>query len=316
MTYTVGDKRISLDRGELDDEEKRLILAHLRLFKCCINNASYKYLLNLKKVIHLYGDIITIYSMLLRKVPGYDDITLMSNRTKLQLIKLEDDFNRVFGMYKMGGKNRRGWEDYSYEKRVRPLSLLYVETTDEVFQAIMKDLNCIEVFFNSFDNLKKLLIPHLLSQTKTLHQLIRKSVFLFRLVTIADEITHIKQATPAVLKQLRKVEKITGSVERELVILESFFITFDPSLQQYTSILLGKAILKRDVNISDCQIIKRRSICFQAAEHVVSIPLTEDNYKSSSISRRIAVKYLAYICLVLALVVTLVIYRLLRVVFT
>ena len=123
-------------------------------------------------------------------------------------------------------------------------------------------MNCIDVFFNSFDNLKKLLISFLSSQTKSIQKLMVKALYLFKLTTIVDEVSSIKDLTPTIIKQLRKIEKITGGIERELIILDTAFVTFDPSLQQYTSILLGKAILKRDVDDADCQIIKAQRSMF------------------------------------------------------
>lgn len=313
MTYTVGDRRISIDKDELDASEKDLILAHLKLFKYCLNNASYKFLISLKKIVHLYSDIITIYSTLLRKVPNYDDITLMTNKTRLNLLKLEDDFNKLFGDKFQGDSTTKGnWEDKNYELEVKRICLLCVESLNETFESINKNLNCIDVFFNTFDNLKKLLIPFLSSQTKSIQKLMVKALYLFKLTTIVDEISSIKELTPTIIKQLRKIEKITGGIERELIILDTAFVTFDPSLQQYTSILLGKAILKRDIDDSDCQIIKRREVCFQAAEHVVSIPLTED--QSSNLTMKHLVKYIVYICILLAVVLCLMLYRIAKVI--
>ena len=128
MTYTVGDRRISIESDELNESEKDLILAHLKLFKYCLNNASYKFLISLKKIVHLYSDIITIYSTLLRKVPNYDDITLMTNRTRLNLLKLEDDFNKLLGDKCQGDHTKKGqWEDKSYEVDVKRICLLCVE---------------------------------------------------------------------------------------------------------------------------------------------------------------------------------------------
>ncbi|CAR65633.1 DEHA2D07414p [Debaryomyces hansenii CBS767] len=312
MTYTVGDRRISIDNDELDASEKELILAHLKLFKYCLNNASYKFLISSKKIVHLYSDIITIYSTLLRKVPNYDDITLMTNRTRLNLLKLEDDFNKILGDKCQGDHSNKGkWEDKNYEVEVKRICLLCVESLNEIFELIVKNLNCIDVFFNSFDNLKKLLIPFLSSQTKSIQKSMVKALYLFKLTTIVDEVSSIKELTPTIIKQLRKIEKITGGIERESIILDTAFVTFDPSLQQYTSILLGKAILKRDVADADCQIIRRREVCFQAAEHVVSIPLTED--QSSNLSMKHLVKYIVYICILLAIVSSLVLYRIVKV---
>lgn len=290
MTYTIGDRKISITDG-IDDEDKSLILAHLNLFKFCLNQTSFTFLINLKNIIHLYSDIITIYSTLLRKVPNYDDITLMTNRTKLNLLKLEDDLNKFFDFNTTNFINSStslndeiiknfNWQSKSYEFDVKKISLLILYGCNEIFEQIIKNLNCIEIFFNNFNNLKKLLIPFLLRQTKSIQKSLVKSIYLVKLTTITDEISSINELSPPIIKQLRKIEKITSGIERESMLLYTAYMTFDPSLQQYTSILLGKAILKHDIEDSECQIIRRRDVCFRAAEHVVSIPLTEDQLSS------------------------------------
>lgn len=315
MTYTVGDRKITIETEQLSESDRELILAHLKLFKYCLNNSCYSFLLSIKKIIHLYTDIITIYSTLLRKVPHYDDVTLMTNRTKLNILKLEDDFNRLFGTKVEGEpRNKIDWEEKSYEHEVKKKCILCVESVHEVFDLILKNLNCIDIFFNSFDNLKKLLIPFLTNQTKSIYKLLAKALYLFKLTTIADEVSAIRDLLPAVLKQLRKIEKITSGIERELLILNTAFLTFDSSLQQYTNILLGKAILKRDVDIADCQLVKRRDICYQAAEHVVSIPLSED--QSSGALMQALTKHLIFGALIFAFLVTVILYRLFEVIFS
>ncbi|CCE73196.1 Piso0_000222 [Millerozyma farinosa CBS 7064] len=315
MTYTVGDRKITIEKEQLSESDKELILAHSKLFRYCLNNSCYSFLLSLKKIIHLYTDIITIYSTLLRKVPHYDDVTLMTNRTKLNILKLEDDFNRLFGTKVEGEpRNKIDWEEKAYEHEVKKKCILCVESVHEVFDLILKNLNCIDIFFNSFDNLKKLLIPFLANQTKSIYKSLAKALYLFKLTTIADEVSAIRDLSPAVLKQLRKIEKITSGIERESLILNTAFSTFDSSLQQYTSILLGKAILKRDVDTADCQLVKRRDICYQAAEHVVSIPLSED--QSSGVLIQALTKHLICGAFILAFLVTVILYRLFEVVFS
>lgn len=310
MTYTIGDKRISLE-SELTKSESQLILSHTKLFKYCLNSAAYKFLINLKKIIHLYGDIFTIYSTLLRKIPNYDDITLMTNKTKMLLWKLEEDFNELFGSPINGDKHN--WEDRHYERSTKKISILCMDSAIEMFEVITKNLNCIDIFFNNFNNLKKLLIPFLLSQTKSIQKSLSKALYLFKLNTISDELGNITELTPSILKQLKKIEKITSGIERESVILNTAFLTFDPSLQQYTSILLGKAILKTEIAESSCQIIKRREVCFQAADHVVSIPLTEE--QTANLSMKYLSKYAAYVMLIVFVVASLMVYRLFKMLF-
>lgn len=343
MTYTIGDRKISIDEDHLSESDKQLILSHLKLFKYCLNQISFKFLINLKNIIHLYSDIITIYASLLRKIPNYDDITLMTNRTKLNLLKLEEDFDKLFGSntisnndyiyYHQNSNSNRNlnlnsqsqinlneneilkklnWQEKNYEFEVKKLSILFLQCCNETFELIIKNLNCIEIFFNNFNNLKKLLIPFLLNQTQSIQKSLIKSLYLFKLTTITDDLISIKSLNPTILKQLKKIEKITSGIEKESIILKTAFMTFDPSLQQYTSILLGKAILKREINDSDCQIIKRRNICFQATEHVVSIPLTEDQ---NSNSMKQFTDYITYAIVVLVIILLFVFMRLSEILF-
>lgn len=282
MPYLIGDRKISLKGRLLTEEEQQLIQAHPQMIKHCLNYTTHKYLLGIKKVIHLYCDIITIYSTLLSKIPNYDDVTVMTNKTKANLTRLEEDLNQIFGKDLQAVTD--GWEERHYERLVKPLAILILKSCNESFDIIYKNLNCIDVFFLTFDNLKKLLVPCLLSHTQIIQKLITGAIFLFGLTTIADELHVIKELDSTTIEQLIKIDSITSGIEREHNLLEMILTTINPSLQQYTSILLGKAILKRDVDDAECQIIRRRDVCFQAAEHVVSIPLTSEQNEGFSVS--------------------------------
>lgn len=271
MTYIIGDKTISFKGDMLSSEEKQLTQFHPQIFKYLLNSKTHKYLLNMKKIVHLFSDIVTIYSTLISKIPDYDDITLMTNKTKTQLTRLEEDFISIFG--KSLEPSDAGWEEYRYESSVKVLTVMALKSCCEAFDAVYKNLNCIDLFFNSFDNLRKLLIPSLLTHTQMIQKLIMSSLFLFGLTTIVDEIPIIRDVTPAVFKQLSKIDSITTGIERESKLLQFLSLTIDTSLSQYTKILLGKAILKQDIDDASCCVIERRDICFQAAESVVSIPL-------------------------------------------
>ncbi|ODV81054.1 uncharacterized protein CANTADRAFT_25324 [Suhomyces tanzawaensis NRRL Y-17324] len=302
MTYTIGDRSITLDA--LSEDDHQLILAHSQVFKYCLNNAVYTLLLKVKKVVHLYSDVMTIYSTLLRKIPDYDDITMMANKVKMHLMKVEEDLDAIFGAEEDTAP-RRHWESLSYERSTKKVSLLVIRSTIESFDQIAKTLNCIEIFFNSFNNLKKLLIPYLTTQTMAVSRCLAKIHYLLGITTIVDDIPDL---SPPIVKQLKKIEKITTGMEREGLILDAAFLTFEPSLQQYTRVLLGKAILKRDISDTDCQLIKRREVCFQAAEFVGSIPLTEEQ----SFKKHINTIY--YAVFVFMAMVSIVVYRIAQVV--
>lgn len=312
MTYSIGDRLIDLDESKLSESDKELILAHLKLFKYCLNQITYKFLLNLKNVVHLYSDIITIYSLLLEKVPHYDDVTAMTLQTKVQVLKIEEDLNNIFGPYLPDKEPTKfDWQEKHYENHIKHLTLLILESCQEGFEVMLKNLNCIDIFFNNFNNLKNLLIPLLLNQTKVFQRSFTKSLYLFKLNTIVDDIDNIKQLTPPIIKQLQRIEKITNGIERESMLLSSGFVAFDKLLQQYTYILLGKAILKREINDNECQMIKRRDVCFQAAEHVVSIVLTDE--QNAGFSRKQLAQNVAYVLVVLAVITSIMIDRLFKV---
>lgn len=319
MTYTIGDRRISLDSNDLPPETLKLILSHPKLFKYCLNNASYRFLMDLKKIIHLYGDVLTIYSTLLYKVPKYDDVTNFTSSTKTRVLKLEDLFNNLLGEYQQNSvKPRENWDDKSYDKDTRKVCKLCVELSRDVFKQVISCLNMIEVFFLKFDNLKKLLIPFLLLQAEDIHRLLDKLCDWFSVATIADDLEKIKSGVDAesfddsiIMQQLKKIERITTGIERELVVLNAAFKTYNHSLQLYTLILLGKAILKRDIDEQQCQIIRRREVCFQAAEHVVNIPLHQD--QMTSIPSAQLARYFTIAAVVLVSLISIVIYRLFKV---
>lgn len=306
MTYLIGDKAFTISGTSVSPEEELLIRTNPHLFKLCLNVATRRYLLSLKKIVHLYADVLTIYSTLLLKIVNYDDITSMTYKTKLQMVRLEDDLNEIFG--KNVDPSIDGWEAQKYEGLVKTLGVLIATAASEAFSATFKTLNCLELFFQAFDNLKKLLIPSLLVYTPIIQRLLSGVHFLFGLTTIANDIPRLHEFTPTVVRQLSKIDSITSGFEREARGLNAIFTILDTSLLQYTGILLGKAILKRDIVQLECQIIRRRDVCFQAAEHVVSIPLSGETQKNPYVQP--FEKHLFYILSALFLVLIAVTYRL------
>ncbi|RCK62440.1 hypothetical protein Cantr_09417 [Candida viswanathii] len=318
MPYVIADRKIKLD-SSITESDQQLLLSHANLFKYCLNNALFKYCIDLKKIVHLYLDIIVIYATLLRKVPNYDDVTIMANKCKLNMLKLEDDYNEIFGndvntSLHHYAKFRSSWEDKTYSSSVKPSSQLIIESTLESFEIMVKTLSCIELFFQSFSNLKKLLIPFLLEQTKSIVQsLVKLKQFLALDIPVDKLAQGALEFDKFAFEAMKKIEKVTTGIERESLILETAFLTFDGSLKHYTSILLGRAILKREVDPRDCEIFSRRGICYQAAENVVAIPLTEESLNKSNNPMDYLNKYLSYIVILLLVLISIVFYRLLKV---
>ena len=249
------------------------------MFKICLNHAAHSLLIQLKKMVHLHGDVLTIYTTLLKKIPKYDDITALASRTQTRVLRLEDLFNSLLGRSLAG--NSHLWDAKLYDHHTRIACILCIKLALDVFSQVTGCLNCIEMFFQNYDNLSKLLIPCFLAQAESINVVLGRLLELFRIQTIVDNIELIKNITPATLIQLRKVERITTGIEQELEILFEAFMTYDRLLEQYTAILLGKTILKMDIDVGSCSTVKRRDICFLAAEKVINIPLRQDQLGES-----------------------------------
>jgi hypothetical protein len=291
MTYTLGDRRITLEAPD------PLLVAHPTLLKHCLNDASLRLLTHLKWLVHLYCDTLVIYRTLLSKVPKYDDVTLLAANTLALMLDFEALLNRVLGDFdgadaappaRALAAYRRGvdWTRRNYNRDVRRLCLLCVQLARERFALVVRCLNCVEVFFEQFDNLKKLLIPFLLAQALEIEALLARLCGWYLQATVVDD-PPVRPA--AAMHALRAAERVTSGVERELVVFSAAFTTFDHLLQLYTAILLGRAILKRDIGERQCRIFERREVCSQAAEHVVNIPLHQDRSAHAQLARYLAV---------------------------
>ncbi|OBA23475.1 hypothetical protein METBIDRAFT_36917 [Metschnikowia bicuspidata var. bicuspidata NRRL YB-4993] len=311
MTYLIGDRRISLSGPPLSAEEQRVVRAHPRLFQACLNASAHRYLLSSKQIVHLYTDIVTIYSTLLLKIAHYDDVRAMAAKTRAALARLETDLGSVLGRPVHGPGV--GWELLPYEAVVKKGALVVLQACGAAFAAVHRTLCCIDVFFGAFDNLKKLLVPCLATHTRMVQKLLGGAAGLLRLQTIVDQIGMLPELTPSVAKQLQKIAAITGGLEREARLLDMVFAAVNPSLLLYTAVLLGRAILKRDVAARSCQIVARRDVCYQAAEHVVSIPLSGS--PAPSLYMYESTRHVLYFFSAVLVVVLAVLFRLYNVVF-
>lgn len=305
MTYHIGDRTVSFDKGSILPEDIILFRKRPEILCMCVNDATKRLLLRVKKVVHLFTDIITIYNTLLMKVPNFDDVTMMTSKTRHSLSCLETDLNRIFGDE---GKTRNNdWERMEYEGKVKVLAQMVLKSFNEVLQLVRNNLNCIIVFFTQFDNLKKLLIPCLMSHTQMIQKLTSSSLFLLQIKIELGSNSASDSGSSVFEKQIKKIHAITEGLERESRLLEMIFGTLDLSLQQYTNLLIGKAILKRAVSEKDCQLISRRSMCYQAVENVLSIPMTGS--QGYSLLYDLATRHVVYFASIFVLIISLLIYK-------
>lgn len=309
MTYRVGDVLVSLDE-DLTPETVSLLSAHPYLFRVCLNSQVKCWLTNAKRAVHLFCDVIVIYATLLHKIPHYDDITTMAERNKGTLARLEFDFNMIFGGTMEGSHS--GWERLVYEETVKPAAILITRSFYEGMEELSKCCTCVEIFFLQFDNLKKLLVPCLMMNARMVLRLIRKTTFLLELSTVVDDTASIALHPNEIREELIKIEHITDGIRRELCALRTVFSSLDSSLQCYTEVLLGKLILKRQVADLECVIVRRRDLCYQAAEHVLSIPLNGEHQKSFSVMN--TKKHLIYLVSLMFAIILVILYRIYKII--
>lgn len=331
--YFVADEVINLQR--MDEKSIHLTKKRPEIFSICLNSATQRMVVAVKKVVHVMSDVLTIYATLLDKVPHYDDITELAKNNKKTLVEIENQLNLILG--NRPDPSPTGWEHHSFDTQVRPISLLILQSCSDAFATMSRCFRCIDMLFSSFDNLKKLLVPCLLANTALVRRLVETAVT--DLETVGLKVDHIRgiaedmvqwdvngsasgvndetdihstgvnderdihspsgvnfvnstNSTNSTNSDLKKISRITGRIDREARLLAVASATLDHSLVQYTNILLGRAILKRDVAPEECLLVVRRDICAQAAEHVVSIPLTTDT--STPFTMTAVPRYLFY----------------------
>ncbi|GEQ69703.1 hypothetical protein JCM33374_g3377 [Metschnikowia sp. JCM 33374] len=206
MTYLIGDKSISLNDSTLTAAEEDLIRAHPEVF-----------------------------STLISKIPHYEDLRLLTTKSRVGLTRLEADFNTVFGSEVDVPSD--GWEQKNYETMVKKMALVVLQSCADTFDLVAHTDGAetgggSRVFFPPSHH--------------------------------RQPDRHVARVYSSVVKQLAKIDTITRGIERESKLLDMVFGSVNPSLKQYTAILLGKAILKRHIPENDCRLIHRREVCFQA----------------------------------------------------
>lgn len=301
MTYRVGNVAVTLN--DLTPEAVHLIKAHPEMFRICLNNNVRGWLITTKKTVHLLCDVMTIYATLLNKVSHFDDITAMADKTRMFMTQLEEDLNTIFDRKLQLWK----WDTLSFEGKIKKLAVLVLKSCHKSILEMSKCVSCVELFFLQFDNLKKLIVPCLMANIRMILRLFKKTAFYLELATNVDLINAISQDPTGLSSELLKIESTTDGIRCELQVLGTVFSTLDTSLQHYTDILLGKLILKRSIQEDERKIIKRRDVCYQAAEHVLSIPLTGEHHKLLCISD--IKKQLLYLASLIVAFLAFVLYR-------
>lgn len=314
MVYKIGDRILDLSpRKAITVEDAQLLVAHRVIFRLCLNNASYMYLTSIKKMLHLYGDIMTIYSTLLKKVPNYDDVTQMVLGAHKLLAKVEQDFNDIFGTTVVPPRTNDHWETWSYESKVKPLALLCVNSAAETMEHVSKTIDCVDVFFESFSNLKKLLIPLLAVQTAYVRGSLDKALNIFTTITDVDDLVEgMSDLGAAELARIAKIEAVTTLLESETNAMTATFNSGDRALDIYSVVILGKGVLRRELSSDECQILRRRDVCFQAENNIACIPLTDEQQQSDSWQPSVLG---GAIGVVVVMVIAVVSYRLYRILF-
>lgn len=281
-------------------------IVHDRTMWLAFISQVHRLLVIVKRINNLFSDVITIYSTLLQKVPQYEDITNMAMKGNLYMVHLEESLNRCLRFKKLN-------DDLKTDRHVEMLLLLALLVLSSAYEALKhlnKCFSCVEVFFLQFDNLRKLLIPCLTMNARMVLQLLKNSNSLIEHVTAVVQADNTILYAEQLVSIRAKLEDATGGIRRELRILETVFVTLDTSLQHYTSVLLGQLILKRQVEELERKIVARRTICQQAAEHVLSIPLSGEHQDNAS---ALDVKsIMLYVFSLIVAIVIIVIYRFYR----
>ncbi|KAG7195297.1 uncharacterized protein KQ657_003823 [Scheffersomyces spartinae] len=317
MVYRIGDRILDLNptKGSITVEDAQLIVAHRVIFRLCLNNATYMYLTSIKKMLHLYGDIMTIYSTILKKVPNYDDVTEMVLTTHKLIETVEQDFNDIFGSSVVPPITNDHWETWSYELKVKPLALLCINSAIETMENASKTVDCVDVFFESFNNLKRLLIPKLALQAAYVRSSLDRALNILHTITEVDDLVdEMNELGTSELARISKIETLTTMLENETSGMKLMFNSGDRSLDMYSVIILGKGILRQDLSAEECQILRRREICFQAENSIACIPLT-DNPPENNSWHNSAFGGVAGVAVLVFMVAFVVVYRLYRIFF-
>ncbi|CAN3374944.1 hypothetical protein DIURU_003673 [Diutina rugosa] len=268
MPYTIGPRDVSLAR--LRPGDWHLLHQYPHVFAQVLNSTVFVYVSKVEQVVQLYSDALIIYSTLLAKVPNFDEVAECTNRTRRAMLALETD---VAAVLSGGGLS---WENRPYSE-VRMAALLLTEATIKAFKLAQDTMAIISSFFEPFNNLEKLLIPYAHHMTTQLESTFTTARTAFSLAIDVDSIPQWlpDTPTPEALEHLQNIDTLTVQVQKQAQYLETMFRLVDNSLVRYSQVILGKGILKREVDAAECSLIRRRNVCFSAAEQVVSIPLTE-----------------------------------------
>lgn len=269
MPYTIGPRQISFDQLQPGDWD--VVRRFPTTFKTVLNSHVYVCISKVEKVVQVYLDAFIIYLTLLGKVPNFDEVATCTNRTRRAMLTLENDLGDLLAL---GG---RDWELKPYSE-VRSVALLTTEATLKAFQLARETMAIISAFFEPFNNLEKLLIPYAHTITDQVEMTLTAASAAYKISVDVDHIPELitdDGPTPETLQQLETIQHLTLQIQKQAQHLETVFRLVDTLLVRYSQVILGKGILKREVDATECLLVRRRNVCFLAAEQVVSIPLTE-----------------------------------------
>lgn len=308
MTYSIGPHRIDVDNISTEDWE--VLCQYPEAVTKLLKTLAYMYITKLNRIVQLYLDAIVIYRTLILKIPHFDQIDNATNKTRQALSRLETDLQVLLD----AGDGL--WQDRPYHE-VSEISRLCCHSAASVFKLVVDNLTIISQFFTPFTNLEKLLIPYAHLMAPEVARLFATLQELYSVsLPIVDELP-LLLVGPHILEDvfdgLSVIDHLNGRIQRECKYLETAFQLVDNLFVRYSQVILGKGILRRDLDVADCQLVRRREVCHLAAEQVVLIPLSEQSNQTMALWDN---QMMGYVVMAMAAVVLVALYRIYKVLFS
>lgn len=185
-------------------------------------------------------DVIIIFTTLIGKIPDYTDLKMVLQKQKTVVGMLERDLCAITS------KGPQKLQQLRWATLIK-----FMTKTTKLLEQLYKDvLGCLRLvkhFFASFSNLKHLWINRL------------------------DDFVENLALTLAVYKDYNF--NYGGGIEDHIESMSSVNMLLEIMLLQYTKIILGKYVLKKELGDGECKLIVRRGICLRVGVSVGEIPL-------------------------------------------